>query len=73
MSQHCPKNFSPSLHFVSMNEPLAAERPRGTNQQSGEQMTYWDKTKKIQIWWLCFTCPSASFALQFGDFVPCDG
>ena len=25
-----------------MNEPFAAERSRGTNQQSGEQMTYWD-------------------------------
>ena len=46
MSQHCPKNFSPSLPFVSMNEPLAAELPRGTNQQSGEQMTYWDTLNK---------------------------
>ena len=28
------------------------------------------KTKKIQIWWLCLTCPRASLALQFDDFVP---
>ena len=29
-------------------------------------------TKKIQIWWLSLTCPSAAFALQYGDFVPRD-
>ena len=26
----------------------------------------------VQIWWLSLTCPSASFALQYGDFVPRD-
>jgi len=29
-------------------------------------------SKKIQIWRLSFTCPSASFVLQYGDFVPRD-
>ena len=28
--------------------------------------------KKIQIWWLSLTCPSASFALQYSNFVPRD-
>lgn len=28
--------------------------------------------KKIQIWWLWLTCPSASFVLQFVDFVSRD-
>ena len=27
-------------------------------------------TKKIQIWWLCLSCPRASFALECEDFVP---
>ena len=30
------------------------------------------KTKKIQNWWLCLTCPRVSLALQFDDFVPRD-
>ena len=30
------------------------------------------KIKNIQIWWFSLTCPSASFALQYGDFVPRD-
>ena len=30
------------------------------------------RTKNIQIWWLCLSCPSVSFALQFGYFVPRD-
>ena len=43
------------------------------NRQTAEQMMHWNKlTKKIQIWWLCLTCPRASLALQFGDFVPRD-
>ena len=27
-------------------------------------------TKEIQIWWLCLSCPRASFALECEDFVP---
>ena len=45
------------------------------NRQTGEQKTHWEQrcwTKKTQIWWLCLTCPSASFAFQFGEFVPRD-
>ena len=30
------------------------------------------KTKKIQNWWLCLTCPRVSLALQFDDFAPRD-
>ena len=41
------------------------------NRQTGEQMTHWDK-KPPNLNFLCFTCPSVSFALQFGDFVPRD-
>ena len=42
------------------------------NRHTREQMTHWDMlNKEIQIWWLSF-CPSASFALQYGDFVPRD-
>lgn len=32
------------------------------HRQTGEQMTHY----------LCLTCPSASYALQFGNFVPVD-
>ena len=44
------------------------------NHQTGEQMTHWNIIKEATKfeYFLCLTCPSASFALQFGDFVRCD-
>ena len=44
------------------------------NHQTEEQMTQWDILNKVTKFefFFCFTCPSASFALQFGDFVPRD-
>ena len=36
-------------------------------------MTHWDMlNKENSNWWLSLTCSSASFALQYGDFVPRD-
>ena len=54
--------------------PLQPSDPLVQNRQTGEQIgrTGTCRTKKIQICWLCLTCPSASFALQLGDFVPRD-
>ena len=37
------------------------------NRQTGEQMMHWDMlTKPPNLNFLCLTCPSASFAHQFG-------
>ena len=51
------------------NGPFAAEQSRGTKiailESKWRTGTCW--TKKIQIWWLSLTSPSASFALQYGD------
>ena len=41
------------------------------NRHAGEQTSHWDKT--YMIWngnFLCLSCPSATFALQRGGFVP---
>ena len=39
------------------------------NLETGEQMTHWDKLKKAtKSEFFCSTCPSAFFALQYGDF-----
>ena len=53
----------------ALNGPFAAEQSRGTKSPYWRQMTHWDM---LNIWWLSLTCPSASFALQYGDFVPRD-
>ena len=43
------------------------------NHQTGAEMTHWDiLNKEIQIWWLCVTCLSVSFALSVWRFVPRD-
>ena len=43
------------------------------NRQTGEQMPHWDMLNKENSNLVdCLTCPSTSFALQFGDFVPRD-
>ena len=43
------------------------------NHQTEEQMTQWDILNKVtKFEFSLFQCPSASFALQFGDFVPRD-
>ena len=45
------------------------------NRHAGEQKSHWDKTNKeklpFQIMYVfCLSCPSATFALQPGGFVP---
>ena len=44
------------------------------NRHAGEQKSHWDKTNKTYMIWngnfLCLSCPSATFALQHGGFVP---
>ena len=44
------------------------------NRPAGEQKSHWDKAKKAYIIlkgnFLCLSCPSATFALQHGNFVP---
>ena len=58
--------------FVN-NGPFAAERSFGTNCQTGEQMMHWDMLDKASKFeFSLFNMSSASFAHQFGDFVPCD-
>ena len=49
------------------NRPLAGNH-------AGEQTSHWDKTNKRHIIlngnFLCLSCPSATFAIQHGGFVP---
>ena len=45
------------------------------NRRAGEQKSYWDKTNKENYHFklcmsFCLSCPSATFALQHGSFVP---
>ena len=43
------------------------------NPHVGEQKLLWDKIKADIILngnFLCLSCPSATFALQFGGFIP---
>ena len=44
------------------------------NRRAGEQKSHWDKTNKRHVIlddnFLCLSCPSATFALQHGGFVP---
>ena len=59
--------------FLTFNGPFAAEQSCGTKSPNWRTMqwhTWTCSMKKIQIWCLCLTYPSASFALQFDDFVP---
>ena len=48
------------------------------NRHAGEQKSHWDKTNKRHTGiilngnFLCWSCPSATFALQHGGFVPCE-
>ena len=43
------------------------------NGHTGEQMTHWDMLNKENSNFVAsLTCPSASFALQYGNFVPRD-
>ena len=58
---------------MNTNGPFAAERSRGSNRQTGEQMMHWDMLNKENSNLVALlTCPSASFAHQFGGFVPRD-
>ena len=51
---------------------FAAEQSHGTTNLL-EQTMHWDMlNNKNSNLGLCLTCPSASFALQYGGFVPCD-
>ena len=40
------------------------------NRHAGEQKSHWDKTYIINGNFLCLSCPSATFSLQHGSFVP---
>ena len=45
------------------------------NRRTGEQKSHWDKTNKgnyhlIIMYAFCLSCPSATFAHQYGGFVP---
>ena len=73
-----PRNiFNYSCQIETANRPFAASHSRGT------KPAYWranvglgqDKQKAYIILngnFLCLSCPSATFALQYGGFVPRD-
>ena len=53
--------------------PLQLSNHVVQNRQSGDQMMHWDMLNKEKSNLMAFfNLTSASFALQFGDFVPCD-
>ena len=53
--------------------PLQLSGSRGSTRQTGEQMMHWDMLNKENSNLVALlTCPSASFAHQFGGFVPRD-
>ena len=58
----------------SNNRPFELAIQVQQNRRAGEQKLHWDKTKKSYIIlngnFLCLSCPSATFALQHGNFVP---
>lgn len=66
-----PEEISQIVEFSVFlaNGKFAAERSRGSKSQLESKWctrTYW--TKRIQIWWLSLTWPSASFAQKLQDF-----
>ena len=63
-----PCNFTKDGTFIR-GQGAVSRKTRHT----GEQMAHWDMlNKENSNWWLSLTCPSAYFALQYGDFVPRD-
>ena len=59
------------LLLFTSNGPFASGQSRGTklpNWRANDALEHVKHSKKIQIWWLCLTYSSASFALQFGNF-----
>ena len=74
---------SPSLEMVDNNFVLSNNRPFAASHSRGTKPPYWrakvglgqDKQKACIILngnFLCLPCPSATFAFQYGGFVPSD-
>ena len=65
---------SPPVHKPLRNNPLQLAIHVVQNRRAGEQKSHWDNKQNTCIILngnlLCLSCPSATFALQHGGFVP---
>ena len=75
MNKH--KKITANTGEIEVARPLQLAILVVQNRRTGEQKSHWAKTNQkayiiLKGNFVCLSCPSATFALQYGGFVPRD-